>query len=123
MLLVDGQVSRSEAVDKWVGTLTGTVNGVTATFDFIVFVNPGVSASFEWRFRNTLLASGPLAATVSGSRVSGIMFFTGGLIAQDPLCCTPCTFSGQIVGNTASGTASKDQCGGDVDSTWQLTKT
>jgi hypothetical protein len=116
MLAVDGEVSRAEAVDQWVGTIT--ISG--QPLDFLVFVNPGVSASFEWKFRNVVVASGPLAATVSGSKVQGTLYFTGGLVAQDPLCCAPCNFAGEIVGNTASGSSDEASCG--ERSSWLLRK-
>ena len=121
MLAVDGEVSRTEALDRWVGTLTISANGVTAVLDFIVVIDPGTSASFEWRFRGVLLASGPLSATVSGSYVSGTMYFTGGLITQTPGCCVPCNFTGTIAGNSASGTGDPTTCGAD-GGTWVLVK-
>ena len=116
ILAVDGEVSRAEAVDQWVGTIT--ISG--RAIDFLVFVNPGVSASFEWRLRNVLIASGPLAATVSGSKLRGTLYFTGGAVAQDPTCCAPCNFSGIIIGNTASGSSDEASCG--ERAPWNLRK-
>jgi len=113
ILAVDGGVARTEALDRWVGTLTGSAEGITVPFDFTVLVNPGVGASFEWRFRSVQIFSGSLAASVSGSRVNGTMFFTGGLAVQsDSLCCRPCNFSGTITGNRVDGTLDSVSCGG-----------
>ncbi len=94
-------------------TLIASADGTTALFDFIVLVNPGVSASFEWRFRNIQIFTGPLAATVSGSTVTGTMFPTGGVATQQGLCCRPCNFRGTIVGNRVDGTVDPVSCGGE----------
>lgn len=121
MLAVDGGISRTEALDRWVGTAVLSADGQSILVDFIVLVNPGVSASWEWRLRNRVIGSGPLAADVSGSTVRGTLFFTGGLLTQDPLCCRACIFSGTIAGNSANGTYDSSTCGGD-NSTWSLAK-
>ena len=111
---VDGEFSRTEALDRWVGTANISAQGVTLPVVFTVLVNPGVGASFEWRFRNVQIFTGGLGATVSGSRVTGTLFPTGGAAAQaDPLCCRPCNFKGTIVGNRVDGTFDPVSCGGD----------
>lgn len=112
VLAVDGEVSRTEALDRWVGVATISGEGVVLPVDFTILVNPGVSATWEWRFRGVQLGSGPLAATVSGSRVDGILFVAGGLMAQDPLCCVPCNFTGTMAGNRVDGTFDPNSCGG-----------
>jgi hypothetical protein len=112
-LAVDGGLSPAEATDRWVGTLVASANGLSAPFVFIVLVNPGVSASFEWRFQNAQILTGGLAATVSGSTVTGTMFPTGGVAAQQALCCRPCNFRGAIVGNRVDGTLDPVSCGGE----------
>jgi hypothetical protein len=111
-LALDSGLSPAEASDRWVGTLLLSANGTTAPFDFIVVVNPGVSASFEWRFQNLQIFTGALAAAVSGSTVTGTMFPTGGLATQQALCCRPCNFRGTIVGNRVDGTLDPVSCDG-----------
>jgi hypothetical protein len=111
-LTVDGSLSPAEASDRWVGVLVASADGITAPFTFTVIVNPGVSASFEWRFRNVQIFTGPLAATVSGSKVTGTMYPTGGIATQQALCCRPCNFSGVIVGDRVDGTLDPASCGG-----------
>lgn len=109
--VLDGGLSRTEALDRWVGTAVVSASGQTAAFDFIVLVDPGRSASFEWRFRNVQVFSGPLAATVFGSTVTGTLFPVGGLATRlDSTCCRPCNFSGTIVGNRVDGTFDPVSC-------------
>jgi hypothetical protein len=112
VLAVDGGVSRTEALDRWVGTAVVSADGESFSLDFIVLVDPGRGASWEWRFRGVQLMSGPLAAFVSDSTVNGTLFVTGGLAAQDPLCCAPCNFSGTIAGNRVDGVFDPVSCGG-----------
>jgi hypothetical protein len=75
LLAIDGAVSTAAAVDRWVGT--AVLNGIT--LNFTVLVNRGDGASSEWRYRGTLLASGPLAVFVSGSQVNGILYTRAGV--------------------------------------------
>ena len=114
VLAVDGEVSRTEALDRWVGTATISAEGITVPLDFTVLVDPGRGASWEWRFRGISLASGPLAATVSGSNVNGQLFLTGGLAfdPNDPASFVPCNFSGSIAGNRVDGVFDPVSCGG-----------
>ena len=111
LLAVDGGVSRAAALDRWVGTIAFATSGLTV--DFIVLVDPGTSASFEWRYRNVKIFTGALAANVFGSTVTGTLFPTGGLaVESDPLCCRPCNFRGSIAGNRVDGTMDPVSCGG-----------
>ena len=113
VLAVDGGVSRTEALDRWVGTLVGSAEGISVPLTFIVLVDPGRGASFEWRFGSVQVFTGSLAAYVSGSTVTGTLFPTGGLAVQnDPLCCRPCNFRGSIAGNRVDGTLDPASCGG-----------
>jgi hypothetical protein len=105
ILVVDGGVSQSEAVDRWVGTAIIAAEGLTVPVDFIVLVNPGVSASWEWKFNRVHILGGPLAATVSGSKVVGTLFTAEALVA-------PCNFSGTIVDNRVDGVFDPVSCGG-----------
>jgi hypothetical protein len=120
VLALAGGVSRTEALDRWSGPAVVSAEGTTIQFDFNVLVDPGKSASWEWRFRAVQIASGPLAAYVSGSTVTGTLFITGGLAARDPLCCAPCNFSGTIAGNRVDGVFDPGSCGG--TGTFVLTK-
>jgi len=114
ILAIDGELSSTEALDRWVGSATVSAEGVSLPVTFIVLVNPGVGASFEWRFRNVQIFAGPLAADVFGARVTGTLFPVSGAAAQnDPLCCRPCNFRGTIVGNRVDGTFDPVSCGGD----------
>lgn len=108
LLAVDGGVSPAAAVDRWAGT--AVIEGTPVAFT--VLVNPGVSASWEWRYQGVQLASGSLSATVSGSTVNGTAFTTGGVIYQPGVCCAPCNFSGTIAGNRVDGTFDVATCGG-----------
>jgi hypothetical protein len=112
ILAVDGGVSRTEALDRWVGTAAVSADGEIIPFVFIILVDPGKGASWEWRYRGVQIMGGPLAATVSGSTVNGTLFVAGGLAAQDPLCCAPCNFSGTIAGNRVDGVFDPVSCGG-----------
>lgn len=112
LLAIDGEVSRAAAVDRWVGTAQISADGITVPVAFTVLVNPGVGASWEWRYRNALLGSGPLAATVSGSRVNGQLFLTGGLAFDPSSFFVPCNFSGSLTGNQVQGTFDEASCGG-----------
>ena len=116
LLAVDGGISPAAAVDRWVGSVV--LNGTPV--DFIVLVNPGVSASWEWRFRGVQLASGFLDASVSGSTVKGTLFTTGGAVYQPGVCCRPCSFSGRIIGNHAEGTTDAASC--EAIAPWVLDK-
>src|SRR5262245_22643956 len=78
MLAADGGASQADALDRWVGTAVLSGDGRSVLVDFIVLVEPGVSASWQWKFRNHVIASGPLSANVSGSTVTGTRFITGG---------------------------------------------
>jgi hypothetical protein len=109
-------MSPAVALDRYVGT--SDLGGVTT--DLTVLVEPGVGASWTARFRNVVLASGPLAAFVSGSTVEGILFITGGVVVQDPLCCRPCRFTGTITGNRVDAVFDEASCGG--PGTFVLTK-
>ena len=113
-LAVDGAVSRTEALDRWVGTATVSSEGITLTFDFTVLVDPATGgASWEWRYAGVVVASGPLSASVSGSTVNGSLFFTGGTAFDvAPGDYTPCNFTGTIVGNQVNGTLDQGSCGG-----------
>jgi hypothetical protein len=103
----DGANSSAAALDRWVGTVS---NGVRF-LNFEVLVDPGNGASFQWRGQgNVLVASGPLSASVSGSRVDGTLFTTGGLIFVPGECCRPCNFSGTITGNRVDGTLDPISC-------------
>jgi hypothetical protein len=104
-LVVDGSVSKSEAADRWVGTAVISASGTTIPVDFIVLVNPGVSASWEWKYFGVHVLGGALAATVNGSRVTGTLFTSDALVA-------PCNFSGTINGNHVDGTFDSNSCGG-----------
>lgn len=108
LLGVDGEVSPAAALDRWVGT--AILGGIPV--GFTVLVNPGIGASWDWRYQGVQLASGSLAATVSGSSVKGTAFTTGGAIYQPGLCCAPCNFSGTIVGNRVDGAFDPVSCGG-----------
>jgi hypothetical protein len=107
LLAIDGAVSTAAAVDRWVGT--AVLNGIA--LNFTVLVNPGDGASWEWRYRGTLLAGGPLAAFVSGPQVNGTLYTTGGAVASAN-CCSPCNFSGTIAGNRVDGSLDPITCGG-----------
>jgi hypothetical protein len=109
-VVVDGEVSPAAAIDRWVGNAVGP-QGITLAFT--VLVDPGRSASWEWRFGNLQVASGPLAATVSGSTVKGTLFLTGGAIFDPPFCCRPCNFSGTIAGNRVDGVFDPVSCEGE----------
>jgi hypothetical protein len=111
LLVLDGQVSRAAALDRWVGSAAFSDSVPPA--DFIVLVNPGVSASWEFRFRGVVIGSGPLAATVSGSRVVGTLYTTGGAVVRSGTCCRPCNFRGTIVGNRVDGTFDPATCSDD----------
>jgi hypothetical protein len=108
-LAVDGEMSPAAALDRWTGT--AVVQGFVV--NFTVLVNPGVGASWEWRFNNVVLGNGPLAAFVSGSRVTGTIFTTGGAVFQPGVCCRPCNFSGTITGNRVDGVFDPRTCGDD----------
>jgi len=110
VLAVEGGVSRSEAVDRWEGIAVASAGGQTVAFNFIVLVNPGVSASWEWRFRGVQLLSGPLAATVNGSTVNGTAYSAGGVAFVPGI--PPCNFTGVIAGNRVDGTFDPVSCGG-----------
>jgi hypothetical protein len=110
MLAVDGEVSRSEALDRWAGTAQVSAGGLSAPFDFIVLVNPGVGASWEWKFLGVSIMSGPLAATVNGSKVEGTAFVTGGAAFTPGI--PPCNFTGTIAGNRVDGAFDPVSCGG-----------
>jgi hypothetical protein len=112
VLAIDGGFSRTEALDRWTGTAVVTAQGVSVPVNFTVLVNPGVSASWEWRVGSLLLGSGPLAATVSGSNVSGQLFLTGGLAFDPNSLFLPCGFRGTIAGNQVQGTFDEASCGG-----------
>ena len=109
-LAVEGGVSRTEALDRWVGTAVASAGGQTVAFDFIVLVNPGVSASWEWKFRGVQILSGPLAATVNGSTVNGTAYSAGGVAFVPGI--PPCRFTGTIAGNRVDGTFDPVSCGG-----------
>jgi hypothetical protein len=111
VLAVDGGVSRTEALDRWVGTAVASAGGITVSFDFIVLVNPGIGASWEWRFLGVQILSGSLAATVSGSTVNGTAFVTGGVAFVPGIL--PCNFTGNIAGNRVDGTFDPASCGGE----------
>jgi hypothetical protein len=123
-VVLDGTASKTEALDRWVGPLVLSDGDQTVILDFIVLVDPGRGASFEWRFRSTQIFTGGLAANVSGSSVTGTLFPTGGLaVASDPLCCAPCNFRGTIVGNRVDGTLDPRSCSdGGGTGTFTLTK-
>jgi hypothetical protein len=107
LLAVDGVLSLAAALDRWVGT----VNFPEGFLAFVVLVDPGKGASFEWRGRNNILvASGSLIGAVSGSRVDGTLFTTGGVIFRPGVCCRPCNFIGTITGNTVNGALDADSC-------------
>jgi hypothetical protein len=112
-LAIGGAVSPTEALDRWVGTATISAGGIATPLDFTVLVDPGRGASWAWRSGSTEVASGPLAAYVSGSTVNGTLFTTGGLAARDPLCCAPCNFSGTIAGNRVDGVFDPGSCKGE----------
>lgn len=112
VLAIDGVVSRTEALDRWVGTATISAAGITTSLDFTVLVDPGRGASWEWRFGSTRLASGPLAATVSGSTVNGTLFIAGGALFKPGVCCEPCNFNGSIAGNRVDGVFDPASCAG-----------
>jgi hypothetical protein len=112
LLAVDGAVSRTEALDRWTGTAVISANGLSAPVNFIVLVNPGVGASWEWRVGSVVLGSGPLAAPVSGANVSGQLFLTGGLTFEPNAIFLPCGFRGTIAGNQVQGTFDETSCGG-----------
>ena len=116
LLAFAGGLSPAAAVDRWVGTIT--IEGVPVAFT--VLVNPGVSASWEWRVRGVQVASGFLAASVNGSQVTGTLFTTGGAIFEPGVCCRPCNFSGTIAGNVAQGTFDAVSCDGSAS--WVLVK-
>jgi hypothetical protein len=116
LLALDAALSPASAADRWVGTVQG--DGVT--LGFTVVVNPGDGASFQWTFGRTVIASGPLAATVSGSRVNGTLFTTGGIVFKPGVCCRPCNFSGTIFGNTVNGSLDPVSCDGSA--TFSLSK-
>jgi hypothetical protein len=116
LLAVDGGMSTAAAVDRWQGTIVIGGNPIA----FTVLINPGVSATWEWRFRGVQLASGFLTASVSGSTVTGTLFTTGGVVFQPGACCAPCNFSGTVNGNQAQGTGDAATCG--EASPWVLTK-
>jgi hypothetical protein len=120
LLAVDGGVSPADALDRWVGTAEISSEGVTFPVTFTVLVNPGVGASWEWRYLNRVLGSGPLAATVSGSRVTGQLFLTGGLAFDPTSIFLPCSFRGTLTGNQVQGTFDEAPCGG--TGTFLLTK-
>jgi hypothetical protein len=109
LLAVDGELSPAVALDRWVGS--AVVLGLP--INFTVLVNPGISASWEWRYSGVVLGSGPLAATVSGSRVNGTIFTTGGAAFQPGVCCRPCNFTGTITGNRVDGTFDPVSCSDD----------
>ena len=111
MLLVDGEFRRTEALDRWTGVATATAGGITVPFNFIVLVNPGIGASWEWRFQNVQILSGFLDATVSGTKVQGAAFSTGGAAFTPGI--PPCKFSGTIIGNRVDGTFDPVSCGGE----------
>src|SRR5262245_29719459 len=75
---VDGEISQAAAIDRWVGTANLSALGFSVPVGFTVLVNPGKGASWEWRFQGTPILTGPLSASVSGSRVTGTLFSTGG---------------------------------------------
>lgn len=117
IMAVEGGISSAAAVDRWVGSIV--LEGIP--FTFIVLVNPGVSASWEWRFSGVQIASGFLSASVSGSTVKGTLFTTGGAVTQTATpCCRPCNFSGTIAGNHAEGTVDPVTCDGSAS--WSLDK-
>ncbi len=108
-LAVDGELSPAAAFDRWVGAVV--VPGAGTAFDFIVLVDPGRSASFEWRDGgNVVVFSGPLAASVSGSRVTGTLYPFGGVATQNSSCCRPCNFRGTISGNRVDGAFDSATC-------------
>lgn len=108
LLAVDGGLSPAAALDRWVGT--ALIQGIPV--GFTILVNPGIGASWEWRFQGIQVASGPLAATVTGSRVNGTLITTGGAIYEPGVCCRPCLFSGSIAGNRVDGTFDPVSCEG-----------
>ena len=105
---VDGELSRAAALDRWVGQVVLLASGFV--LDFIVLVDPGKGASFEWRSQGVVIFSGPLAAQVSGSRVTGTLYPFGGTATNNPNCCQPCKFSGAISGNRVDGTLDPATC-------------
>jgi hypothetical protein len=111
-LALDGELSRAAALDRWVGSAIPDQTGLPP-LDFIVLVNPGVSATWQWRLQGTVIASGPLGATVSGSRVNGTLYTTGGLAVQSGTCCRPCNFRGTMIGNQVNGTFDPASCSDD----------
>jgi hypothetical protein len=110
LLAIDGEVFRAEALDRWSGIAVASAGGRTAAFQFNVFVEPGVGASWEWRFAGVQILSGPLSAAVSGSAVQGAAFVTGGVGFVPGI--PPCKFSGTIAGNRVDGVFDPDSCGG-----------
>lgn len=108
LFAVDGELSRAAALDRWVGQVALLASGVV--LGFIVIVDPGKNASFEWRSRNAVVFSGPLSAQVSGSRVTGTLYPFGGTATAAPDCCQPCKFSGTISGNRVDGTLDPATC-------------
>jgi hypothetical protein len=109
-LVVDGGVSRAEALDEWSGPLVLTSAGASRVLTFKVLVDPGKSASFEWLSESLQIFAGPLLATVSGSTVTGRLIPTSGLALQIPDCCRPCDFTGIILGNQVNGTLDPESC-------------
>ena len=55
LFALDGRLAPAEAFDRWVGNVTLLNAGVI--LDFIVLVDPGKSASFEWRSRGVVIFS------------------------------------------------------------------
>jgi hypothetical protein len=108
LLAVDGGISLAPALDRWAGT--AVLGGIPV--GFIVLVNPGIGASWEWRFGGVQLGSGFLAASVSRSTVNGTLFTTGGAIFEPGVCCRPCNFTGSIAGNRVDGTFDAVSCDG-----------
>ena len=108
LITVDGGISPAAAVDRWVGT--AVIEGFPIAFT--VLVNPGDGASWEWRYQGIQLGTGPLSATISGSRVNGTLVTTGGAIFEPGVCCRPCFFSGTIAGNSVTGSFDPVSCEG-----------
>ena len=108
LFALDGRLAPAEAFDRWVGNVTLLNAGVI--LDFIVLVDPGKSASFEWRSRGVVIFSEPLAADVAGSKVSGTLYPAGGTATNDPSCCIPCRFTGTISGNRVDGALDPATC-------------